>query len=596
MHRLVRGARTLLPIALLVPVFADAQAPAASHSRTDTAFEREFGDKFLAAYWELNPDYAISVGFYRVADRLLVPDDASRAAELAFVDRWQTRLRRIKPEMLNDSNRADWVLLDNEFEGTRWALTQQRSWAWNPANYNVAEPFAVLMNTEYAPLEQRLRTILRRLENVPAYYAAAKGSIARPTREHTQLAAEQNRGALAVFGEEMQKLAAGSALPERERALFEQRRLAALAAIEDFVSWLEQLDQQLDREGARPFRLGRELYERKFAYNIQSGNTAEALYKRALQEMERLHTRMDLLADQLWPKYFPNLAPPAERLEKIDQLIGRMSEQHVAREELLDEVRRQIPELEKWVTDKQLVTLDSEKPLEVRVTPEYKRGVAIASIDAPGPYDPKANTYYNVTPLDGFSPERAESFLREYNRWMLPILNIHEAVPGHYVQLVHANKSPSRIKTIFGNGAMIEGWASYAERMMLESGYGDHTAEMWLIYSKWSLRSVCNTILDYSVHVLDMSEMDGKKLLTRFAFQSTEEASAKWRRVQLTSVQLTSYFSGYSAIYDFREQLKRELGEQFDLRRFHEQFLSYGNAPVILIRQLMKPGEKATAP
>ena len=109
-------------------------------------------------------------------------------------------------------------------------------------------------------------------------------------------------------------------------------------------------------------------------------------------------------------------------------------------------------------------------------------------------------TYYNVMPLDEIPADRAESHLREYNRWMLPILNIHEAIPGHYAQLVYANKSPSRIKAIFGNGAMVEGWAVYGERAMLESGYGDNTAEIWLIYSKWLLRSVFNTILDYSVH------------------------------------------------------------------------------------------------
>jgi uncharacterized protein (DUF885 family) len=223
----------------------------------------------------------------------------------------------------------------------------------------------------------------------------------------------------------------------------------------------------------------------------------------------------------------------------------------------------------------------------VRETPLHKRGIAGASIDAPGPYDPDAPTYYNVTPLDDLDADRAESWLREYNQWMLPVLNIHEAVPGHYVQLVYANRSPSRIKSIFGNGAMIEGWAVYAERMMLESGYGDDKAEFWLIYSKWNLRSVTNTILDYGVHVLGMTEDEALDLLTRQAFQTEQEAREKWRRVTLTSVQLTSYFSGYSAIVDLREQLKRERAGSFDLKRFHEQFLSYGNAPVKLIRELM---------
>ncbi len=170
---------------------------------------------------------------------------------------------------------------------------------------------------------------------------------------------------------------------------------------------------------------------------------------------------------------------------------------------------------------------------------------------------------------------------------MLPVLNIHEAIPGHYVQLVYANRSPSLIKSIFGNGAMIEGWAVYSERMMLESGYGEHKPEAWLVYSKWNLRSVCNTILDYGVHVLGMTEAEAIDLLTRQAFQTEAEAADKWRRVKLTSVQLTSYFAGYAAILDLREQLKRERAGAFDLKGFHEQFLSYGSAPVRVIRELM---------
>jgi uncharacterized protein (DUF885 family) len=276
-------------------------------------------------------------------------------------------------------------------------------------------------------------------------------------------------------------------------------------------------------------------------------------------------------------------------LQRVARLIDKLSEQHVTAEEFLPEIERQIPQLADWITKHQLLTLDPDRPLKVRPTPAHQRGIAIASIDSPGPYDPAAPTYYNVQPITELPAERSESLLREYNRWMLPILNIHEAIPGHYAQLVYGNKSPSRIKSIFGNGAMIEGWAVYGERMMLESGFGDHTAEIWLIYSKWLLRSVCNTLLDYAVHVNNMSEADAKRLLVEEAFQSAEEANGKWRRVQLSSVQLTSYFAGYAAIYDFREQLKRTLGESFDLKNFHEQFLSYGNAPVALIKELMQP-------
>ena len=234
--------------------------------------------------------------------------------------------------------------------------------------------------------------------------------------------------------------------------------------------------------------------------------------------------------------------------------------------------------------------MDASRPLVVRETPVYQRGVAGAFVDAPGPYNPTAKTYYNVTPLDDYTPERAESYLREYNDWMLQLLNIHEAIPGHYVQGVYANKSRSLVKAIFGNGAMNEGWAVYGERMMLDAGYGGSAPEMWLIWMKWNLRAVANTIIDYQIQTGDMTKEQMVAFLTREAFQSEAEATEKWRRTTLSQVQLTSYFAGYAEITALRDEEKARLGDKFSLRDFNNRFLSYGSAPVRYIRELMRDG------
>ena len=228
------------------------------------------------------------------------------------------------------------------------------------------------------------------------------------------------------------------------------------------------------------------------------------------------------------------------------------------------------------------------RPLVVRDTPMYVRGVgAGVSVSAPGPFDPTANTYYNVTPLDAFTPEEAESILREYNDWTLQILNIHEAIPGHYTQLMHANKSKSLVKTLFGNGAMIEGWAVFSEKVMLDAGYGNHSPEMWLSWMKWNLRTVVNTILDYEIQTMDMSRDAALTLMTREAFQQQAEATEKWQRASLSQVQLTSYFNGYIEITALRDEMRAKLGKDFSVKGFNNKFLSYGNAPVRSIRELM---------
>jgi len=312
-----------------------------------------------------------------------------------------------------------------------------------------------------------------------------------------------------------------------------------------------------------------------------------------------LHDQMYALTKQLWPKYFKQRPMPEDKLVAIKELIDVLSLKHVEADSFQSAIEHQLPALVAFIKKKDLIYIDPSKPLVVRREPDYMAGVAGASINAPGPYDKNGNTYYNVGSLSGWDKEKAESYLREYNHYVLQILNIHEAIPGHYTQLVYANRSPSIIKSILGNNAMIEGWAVYAERMMLENGYdGDRgvnskeaSPEMWLMYYKWHLRSTCNTILDYSVHTRNMSKEEAMHLLVDEAFQQKTEAEGKWRRVSVTQVQLCCYFTGFTEIYEFREEMKNKLGDKFNLKQFHEKFLSYGSAPVRVIKQLMMGGE-----
>ncbi len=556
----------------------------ASEKRLDRRFD-SMSMQYLTALWRVDPEGGIYVGKFDQAANLTIPDAATRAKKLAFANEWLDKFGKLDTRQLSDRQRTDLALLVNKLEKDRWNLTTWREYEWNPALYNVAQPLDLILNTEYAAKPQRLRTILKRLANVPAFYAAAQASIANPTREHTQLAIAQAPGTIAVLAD-LGKAAQESILTTQEKAIFAQRIANAGTAVLAYVDFLDALDKNAAKP--RPFRAGKALYEQKFALEIQSSSTAEQTFRKALATREELLARMDTISDELWPRYMAGVAKPRERFQKIGMMINKLSERHVSRENFLPEIRRQIPALHKFVTEKNLLTLDADKPLEVRETPMYQRGVAGASIDAPGPYRPKDKTYYNVTPLDGLSPEQAESSLREYNEWILQILNIHEAIPGHYAQLVYANRSPSLVKSLFGNGAMVEGWAVYGERMMLENGYGDNAPEMWLMYSKWNLRSVTNTILDYSVHVLGMQQPEAIDLLVRQAFQTRQEADEKWRRVTLTSVQLTSYYSGYEQIMELRERRKQQLGERFNLKEFHDQFLGYGNAPVKMISELMQ--------
>jgi uncharacterized protein (DUF885 family) len=567
---------------------AAAPVAAATPQNRNDRYMDSLSMQFVTALWRIDPEDGIYVGKFDAAAKLTIPDAATRAKKLAFIDEWLDKFGKLNADKLSPNQRTDLAVLLNKLNYERWQLTTFREFEWNPADYNVAQTFDLILNTEYAAKAQRLRTILKRLADVPAYYQAAQASIVNPTHEHTQLAIQQAPGTLVVLAD-LGKAAQESILSPQEKAIFAQRIANAGTAVVAWVDFLTDLDKsQVQMQRARSFRIGKDLYEQKFAFEIQSANTGEQTYRKALAARDELLTRMDGLADQLWDKTMGGTAKPADRYKKIGMVIDKLSLQHTTPANFLPEIRRQIPQLQDYVIRNDLVTIDPSKPLVVRETPLYQRGVAGASIDAPGPYRPKDKTYYNVTPLDGLTPEQAESSLREYNNWMLQILNIHEAIPGHYTQLMNANRSPSLVKALFGNGAMVEGWAVYGERMMLESGYGDNAPELWLMWCKWNLRSVSNTILDYSVHVLGMTREQALDLLVRQAFQTPQEAAEKWKRAQLSSVQLTSYFSGYSDIMELRERRKEQLGDRFNLKQFHDQFLGYGNAPVKIIGQLMQ--------
>jgi uncharacterized protein (DUF885 family) len=582
-----RAACAWLVCALLMAHLSEARAALATASAAGTAFQASFGAKFMDQYWRLHPDDAIVAGYYQVAGIQLVPDVHQRAELHRFLTASLARLETIPAAQLDAGTRADRAVLENQLRSELWNLDEFRNWEWDPSLYNIGQSFDLLLHTEYAPLEQRLRSVSARLARVPAYYAAAAQSIHNPTLEHTQLAIEQNAGALGLLGSELDQQIGNSALSAPEKQQMRSRVRAAHAAIDTYIAWLKDRQAQLAKGGARSFRLGREHYEQKFAFDIATGDTAAGLYQRALAEKERVLVRMDLLTEQLWPKYFPDTPPPADRLERIGTLIRTLSLQHVSKAGYIDKVRELVSELTQWVQDHQLIAMDPNKPLKVRVTPDYQQGATDASLAAPGPYDPGAPTFFNVAPLDSLSAEQSESYLQEYNRWVLPILAIHEAIPGHYVQLIYSNRAPSLLKSVFENTATVEGWAVYAERMMMESGFGEDTAEQWLFYYKWNLREICNVLLDYGVHVQDLSEAEAMRLLTHEAFQTDNEARGKWRRVQVSAVQLDAYYAGSSAILALRERLERAPGAQFRLKEFNERLLSFGSAPLSLISELI---------
>jgi len=540
---------------------------------------------FIDRLWQLNPTWASSEGFHKYDAVIEIPNEDNRTKKLSAYKTFLNQLANFDTTELKNNEKTDYALIENFLKSSIWYISEYRAYEWNPSIYNLGRAFDAVIRNKEASADEKSDFLAKKLTLVPRYYEYAKSNITNATAEHTELAAKQINGSLYIFKNDIPDLINESSKSNSTKSKIFKSLAAAISAIENYSNWLEKeyLTKLRDEDNSKSFRLGKALYDQKFKYDINSNFTAEEIYNRALKEKEETLLKMEGIAGELWSKYFPNVDLPESGA--IKQLISKISEQHVNRTDFIDAIKKQIPELKQFVEDNDLVYLDPEKPLVVRETPKYMAGVAGASISSPGPYEKDGETYYNVTPLDNYTEEEAESYLREYNNYMLQILNIHEAIPGHYTQLVEANKVPSLIKSILGNGTMIEGWACYTERMMLEEGYGNNQPELWLMYYKWLLRIISNTILDYGLHTQNLSEKDALNMLVNEAFQEKTEAIGKIKRAKLTQVQLCSYYTGLSEILELRNVYFEKVNA--NLRSFHDDFLNHGSAPVKEIEKLI---------
>jgi uncharacterized protein (DUF885 family) len=299
------------------------------------------------------------------------------------------------------------------------------------------------------------------------------------------------------------------------------------------------------------------------------------------------------VAKQLWSKEFPGKALPpddaAGRQTTIANVLAELGKDHGQPDSIVDDARKTVNKIKAFIRDKKIVTLPEPDTCKVIEMPEFQRGFSAAYLNPAPPLDPKANSLYAVAPPPKeWSAERRETFFREYNSAMLQILTIHEAYPGHYVQLAYANRCPSLVRKVLWSGTFAEGWAVYTEQMMLDQGYGDGDLSLRLHQLKFYIRAVLNAILDHRMHCTNMTDDEAMAMLVGRGFQTEAEAVGKIARAKQSSTQLSTYFVGRTAFYNLRQTVQRKQGDAFDLGKFHEAVLSHGTLPVKYLPELVK--------
>ena len=337
--------------------------------------------------WEMYPGWATSQGYHKYDSVLVIPDKVERQNELNFASWIEGGLEKFSFDSLNANDRTDYRLIQNFAQGIRFSVNELRSYEWDPSAYNLGEGFFDIMDYKKESLDERLRAISIKLKSVPAYFEAAKQNIKDPTFEHTKLAINQNYGSLYFFNKTFPDSLKISKLNREEQANFKTNADAARKAIEGYIKYLQQdVLAKADTTQMRSFRIGKDLYAKKFLLDINSSYSAAEMYQKAEERKAWLHNDMNQLANELWNKYFGAKEMPKDTLEKIRAVIDKISEQHCQRDSFLQTIEKQLPELTAFINAHHIIDLDATKPLKVRKTPDYAAGVAGAGINSPGPY------------------------------------------------------------------------------------------------------------------------------------------------------------------------------------------------------------------
>ena len=557
---------------------------------SDGAFD-DLAGRWLDTMTRLSPVSATQLGEHRYDAELDDLSPAGRAAATAAGRRLLIELEGMKPATLSRPRQIDAAILANRLRYDIWTDEVLRSWAWDPLIYNelAGDALYSLMAREFAPLPQRLASATARMEKLPTLLAQARANLdpVRVPLIHAQTVAKQNKGIISLVAELIAPRAGD--LASAARARLEAAGATLTEAVNAHQAWIEGT---LVPNAKGDFRLGAQLYDAKLAFALESPLSRQEIRRRA--EAAVIATRAEMyalargvLTGRAGAAETPEAPTAAQRQAAIKAALDIAAADHPARDQVVEAAKAGLVEATAFVKGKNLITLPTA-PVRVILMPEFQRGVAVAYCDPPGPLDKGLATFYAVSPIpDDWTAQRTASFLREYNRRGIDDIATHEAMPGHYVQLAHANAYPSVLRAVLSSGPFVEGWAVYAESMMAQEGFQGGDPLYKLVVMKTKLRSITNAILDQAIHVDGMSREAAMRLMMETAFQEEGEASGKWIRASVSSAQLPFYFVGSEEHWDIRREAERRWGKDFTLKRYHDTVLSFGSPPARFARAAM---------
>ena len=551
----------------------------------DDEFEKiakDYVENFLASH----PENATELGDHRFDSVLSDYSAQTRGRMLANAKQVREALKKFDDyKQLTGANQVDVRILRDNIDSEIFRLEELREAEWNPLVYNqsLANSLYVLVARDFDSAEKRIPNLRQRMDGIPIVIKQAEANLQHPPRVHTETAIEQIQGAINLVRNGLDPLLNQAPQLKKDLAPIQEKTAKAL---EDYKKWLQG---DLLKRADGDFRLGAEKFRKKLHFALASDLSMEEIKQRANADLEQTQAAIYETALPLHKKYFPKADEKtlADKKQVTAAVLKKLAEQHPDDNTIVGYAQKIVGEATDFVKSRNLVAVPNT-PLDVIVMPEFKRGQSIAYCDSSGPLEKNGKTFFAVAPTpNDWQKPRKDSFFREYNNFMVRDLTVHEAMPGHYLQLSHSNEfhAPTLVRAIFQSGTFIEGWAVYCEQMMAEQGYGGPEVKMQQL--KMRLRAIANAILDQSIHTGNMSEQEAMNLMMKETFQEEGEAVAKWKRARLSSAQLSTYFVGISEHLDLRAAAQKKWAKDFVLGKYNDQVISYGSPPVKYVRELM---------
>jgi uncharacterized protein (DUF885 family) len=558
-------------------------------------------DGLLNEYFRLQPTEATDLGEHAYDHHWPDLTDEGHAAWSAWLREAEGRVQAIEPGALSADEAIDRRILLENLAAMRFFADELREPEWNPMTYvyHFGSALFTMLAREYAPINERLRALASRMRGLPVALDGARAALekegGRPvSRFHAEKAVERMAGVADLAG-----LAVLEAEALGDAAILAEVQLTAgiaTSAIEEWTKWLrDELLPTVDGD----FRLGPELYAAKFRHSLKTAVSPKELEAMAVAEYDATRAEMTRVARSIWTDWMGDAAPPESDDEAVRSVLDAIAVDHPRAEELLDFCREENQRIEAFVVERDVVGL-TEEPMQIIWTPGFLRAFGGAMLIAPGPLDRGLASFFAITPVNEAWPsERRESYLREDNARMLRLLTIHEAVPGHYLQLAYSNRCPSLVRGIFRSGVFAEGWAVYVTQVMMDLGYGADDPALMLVHWKFYLRSTTNALMDIRIQSGSMDEDEAMRLMVEGGFQEEGEATAKWDRARLSSTQLCEYFLGSVEMHGLEREARRRAeaeGTDFVYRPFLESVLAHGSPSLPVIRDILFSSETAPRP